>query len=120
MPNCYRCDKAIDQGQASRRKEEVRQTVSSDGKRETHYSNEFVCKRCVYWEIARYGSVILGGLALAWFFETIDLRSLVSLEARSQETIAVGSVAPKIDTKPRLIPPEKPDDPTIFYRWPNR
>jgi hypothetical protein len=35
------------------------------------------------------------------------------LEARSQETVAVRSVAPKIST-------ENDDGPTIFYRWPNR
>jgi hypothetical protein len=57
--------------------------------------------------------VILGGLALGWLLIKIDPLSLLSLEARSQETAAVRSVAPKIST-------ESDDSPKIFYRWPNR
>jgi hypothetical protein len=38
--------------------------------------------------------IILGALVVAWFFEKIDLLSLLSLEARSQETAAIRSVAP--------------------------
>jgi len=49
-------------------------------------------------------------VTVAWLLITIDP---LSLEARSQETAAVRSVAPKIST-------ESDDSPKIFYRWPNR
>jgi hypothetical protein len=47
-------------------------------------------------------------VTVAWLLITIDP---LSLEARSQETVAVRSVAPKIST-------ENDDGPTIW--WPNR
>jgi hypothetical protein len=64
--------------------------------------------------------VILGAFVVFGLFEIIDPFSLLSSEARSQETAAVMAVTPKISTKPGLIPPENDDGPTIFYRWPNR
>jgi hypothetical protein len=57
--------------------------------------------------------IILGALAVAWLLEKIDLVSLLSLEARSQETGAVyqnpdfpsvTAIAPTVTApKPRLI-----------------
>jgi len=68
MSNCYRCDAAIIPGQASRRKEELRQIVSSDGKQETHYSKELICKSCVTWEWAimarNWGFIFLGAFVV--------------------------------------------------------
>ena len=77
----------------------------------------FICKSCVNGErldmalnAALYVFAVVAG---AWLLIKIDPLSLLSLEARSQETAAVRSVAPKIST-------ESDDSPKIFYRWPNR
>jgi hypothetical protein len=121
VPNCHRCYAEITPGKASRRKEEVRQTVSGDGKRETQYSTELICNSCVNWErlVIAGKAAFFALVAVVWALKLMDP---FSLEARSQETTAVMPVAPRITTKPRpiLIPTEKPDGPTIFYRWINR
>jgi hypothetical protein len=128
MSNCYRCDAAIIPGQASRRKEEVRQIVSSNGNQKTHYGSKLICSGCAHSEKVAKAKimalkavlVILGAFVVFGLLEIIDPFSLLSSEARSQETAAVMAVTPKISTKPGLIPPENDDGPTIFYRWMNR
>ena len=97
-----------------------RHIVRSDGGEETHHDWVLICEDCEKEEkeekkakaidmACNAALIFLGGLD--WLFETIDLHSLLSLEARSQETVAVRSVAPKIST-------ENDDGPTIW--WPNR
>jgi hypothetical protein len=66
-----------------------------------------ICKSChrrekkAKWEVmarnAVFVIVILGALALYWYF-------FENIEAPSQKTVAVTAVAPKA-TAPRLIPP---------------
>jgi hypothetical protein len=106
MTDCYRCGEMI-LGQPLRKDEEVGHTVRADGKRDTHYSKVFICKRCHQGEkdakaeaMARNAVVVILGLgALYWFFLKTDV-------APSQETVAVTAVAPKA-TAPRLICPGK-------------
>ena len=98
-PNCYRCHDAITPGQASRRRQEVRRIVSSDGKRETHYSNELICRDCMKKARNRIvGLVILGAFAVFGFgFGMYELSFARSPEtstayqspARSPETSTV-------------------------------
>src|SRR6516165_6190318 len=96
-PNCYRCHDAITPGQASRRSREVRRIVSSDGKPETHWSNELICRDCMKKARNRIvGLVILGALAVFGFgwYELSFARSQASSTvyqnpARGQETSAV-------------------------------
>ena len=88
MPDCHRCHAQIIPGQASRRKEEVREIVSSDGKRETHYSKELICRSCANWErwVIAGKAAFFALVAVVWLLKITDL---FSLEARSQETSAV-------------------------------
>jgi hypothetical protein len=110
-----------------RREKPIGHTVRANGQRDMHYTDVVICWRCVVWEKVRKffkflwakakvmapdaALIILAALMLAWFFETIDLRSLLSLGARSQETDAVyrkldfppaTAIAPTV-TEPRLI-----------------
>jgi hypothetical protein len=79
MTDCHRCGVMI-QGQAFPRKE-VCLSVSSDGKRETHYSRMPICKSCVNREkvvMARIAVfVILGAFAVFWLLEKVDPLSLL-------------------------------------------
>src|SRR5262249_50137463 len=82
MSNCYRCDAVIPEGQGSRRNEKVRRIVSSEGKRETHYSKELICRDCMNSIWARKVwfailCVVVFGSVFGWY----------ELSARSPETV---------------------------------
>ncbi|SRR6266478_1215434 len=118
MTACDRCDKVI-QGPRFRRAKQTGHTDRANGKRDIHYANVFICTHCVLrgrvrdavffvirWAKAKvvasnavFVIVILGALALYWYF-------FENTEASSQKTVAVTAVAPRANA-PRLIPPGK-------------
>ena len=104
MTACDRCDKVI-RGPRFGRAKQTGHTDRADGKRDIHYTNVFICTHCVWAKAKVVASnavfviVILGALALYWYF-------FENTEASSQKTVAVTAVAPRANA-PRLIPPGK-------------